>query len=416
MKKLSLLYLLLFSIINAKTLTLDEAIKATLQNYPDVKTMQMKLKQSELSHHLAYGDYLPQVNLNGEYNTKQTYILPTNGTFKTKDDVGWDVGVNLKQKLWDFSKTSSKISASLKDIEISRLSLMDFKALLSFKVKSLYKLMAVNKEAIKVRKEDLRVKEAYYKKALELVKQGLKTDADANRFLFEVYNAKENLAIAKSDFEKAKNTLSLYMGRKISKNIKLEKSILKKTYKLDSDIEKEILKNNYSLKIDDKNIEKNILLHKAAKAEHFGSIDAVASYNHFDTLNSYDSKKVGVVFNLPLYSGGKISTQAQKMKISTIIAKEQKLSHKLALKEQINNLLYDIKKYNATIKAKKAGLKYAKKTKKIVEGRYKEGLATYIELLDASTQVLNAKLGLLQAYYLKSLSIDKIQYLKGKIK
>ena len=415
MKKIFFVYLLLFSILNAKILTLQESINATLKNYPDVKSMQMKMNQSKLSHRLAYGDYLPQINLSGEYNTKQTYVLPTNGTFKTKDDIGWNVGVNLKQKLWDFSKTSSKISATKKDEEISKLSLMDFKALLAYKVKSFYKLMVVNHEAIKVRKKDLKVKKAYYAESLALVKQGLKTNADANRFLVEVYNAEENLAIAEADFDKARNSLSLYMGKKIDKNISLEKSVLKQNIKFDKNIEKEILKTNYALKIDSKNIEKNILLHKSAKAEHYGSIDAIASYNHFDTLNTYDSKKIGVVINIPLYSGGKISTQAQKMKISTIISKEQKLSHELSLKEQISNLLYDIKRYNKTIKAKKAQLNYAKETKKVIEGRYKEGLATYIELLDASGQVLNARLGLLQAYYLRSLSIDKIQYLKGKV-
>jgi outer membrane protein TolC len=51
----------------------------------------------------------------------------------------------------------------------------------------------------------------------------------------------------------------------------------------------------------------------------------------------------------------------------------------------------------------------------VLDGRYKEGLSTYIEVLDASSLVLDAKLGLLEAYYEKTLSIDRIDYLKGKI-
>ncbi|HFB53774.1 MAG TPA: TolC family protein, partial [Sulfurimonas autotrophica] len=111
----------------------------------------------------------------------------------------------------------------------------------------------------------------------------------------------------------------------------------------------------------------------------------------------------------------RVSAEAQKVEISAQISKEQKRSRELALKEELQNLLLDIKRYNKTISAKKAQLDSAQETKKVLDGRYKEGLATYIEVLDATTQVLNAKLSLLEAYYLRALSIDRIQYLKGKI-
>ncbi|HFB53697.1 MAG TPA: TolC family protein [Sulfurimonas autotrophica] len=415
MNKIFFSSLLLFSLLNAETLTLQESIDATLQNYPDVKSLQMKMKQSKLSHRSATADYLPQVNLNGQYNFTQTYVFPVNGAFHTQDDAGWNAGVNLKQKVWDFSKTTSKIAATQKDEDISKLSLMDLKALLAFKVKSFYKLMVVQREAVNVRRKDLEAKKAYYAQAEALVKQGLKTRADASRFLSAVYNAEDNLAIAQASFDKARNSLSLYMDRKIDENVTLESAVLQENFNADANVEKEVFASNYTLKIENKNIEKNILLHKSAKAEHYGSIDAVASYNHFDTLNIYDATTAGVVINIPLYSGGRVSAEAQKVEISAQISKEQKRSRELALKEELENLLLDIKRYNKTISAKKAQIDSAQETKKVLDGRYKEGLATYIEVLDATTQVLNAKLSLLEAYYLRALSIDRIQYLKGKI-
>ena len=415
MKKILLSSLLLFSMLNAEMLTLRESIDTTLQNYPDVKSLQMKIKQAQLSHRSITADYLPQINLNGQYNVTQTYVLPVNGTFHTLDDTGWNAGVNLKQKLWDFGKTTSKIASSKKDEDISKLSLMDFKALLAYKVKSFYKLMVVQREAVNVRKKDLEAKKAYYSQAQALVNQGLKTTADASRFLSSVYNAEDNLAVAQASFDKARNSLSLYMDRKIDENVTLENAVLQESFNANKDVEDEVLNSNYSLKIENKNIEKNILLHKSAKAEHYGSIDAVASYNHFDTLNTYDATNAGIVVNIPLYSGGRVSAEAQKVEIAAQISKEQKHSRELALKEELNNLLLDIKRYNKTIAAKKAQLDSAQETKKVLDGRYKEGLATYIEVLDATTQVLNAKLSLLEAYYLRALSIDRIQYLKGKI-
>jgi len=415
MKKIFFLQLILFCSLNAEMLTLQESIDKTLQNYPDVRSLKLKMEQSQLSYRSAVSAYLPQVNLDAQYNVTQTYVLPVNGTFHTKDDDGWNAGVNLKQKVWDFSKTSSQIDASKVDKEISKLSLLELKALLAYKVKSLYKLMVVQREAVNVREKDLETKKAYYAQAEALVNQGLKTSADASRFLSAVYNAKDNLAIARSSYEKARSSLSLYMGETIDENVTLESDLLKENFDLYSGVEKEVLSTNYSLKIDSKNIQKNKLIHKSVRAEHYGSIDVLASYNHFDTLNTYDATTAGVTLNIPLYSGGKISAEAQKAAIASQISNEQRLSRELAIKEELSNLLLDIKRYDETIKAKKAQRDSAQETKKVLDGRYKEGLSTYIEVLDATSLVLNAELGLLEAYYSRALSIDRIAYLKGKI-
>jgi outer membrane protein TolC len=415
MKKLILLPLLWISLFSSETLTLQKSINKVLKNYPDIKTFKLKIKQSEASYNSTFSAYLPQVDLQAQYNVTQTYVFPVNGSFHTVDDSGWNAGVNLKQKVWDFSKTSSKVNASRVDKDISKLSLKELQSLLVFKVKSLYELMVVQSEAIDVRKKDLEAKEAYYAQSLALVKQGLKTNADANRFLSSVYVAKDNLSIAQTSYEKAKESLSLYMNEKIPDDILLEDKFLQREFDAKQDTQKEVLDTNYNLQIDAKNIEKNLLLHKSAKASHYGSIDIVASYNHIDTLNAYDSKLAGITLSIPLYSGGRVSAEAQKAEIGAQISKEQKRSRELALKEELSNLLLDIQRYNKTVAAKKAQLSAAMSTKDVLDGRYKEGLSTYIEVLDATSLVLNAQLGLLEAYYSRALSIDRIDYLKGKI-
>jgi len=413
-KILLLASLFLYSILGAQTLTLENAIDKTLQNHPDVKSFTLKIKQSHASYKSAYADFLPQINLQANYNVIQTFVFPVNGSFNTLDDDGWDAGASLKQKIWDFSKTSSKVDASKIDEEISKLSLEDLKALLVYKVKSFYELMIVQNEAINVRKRDLEAKEAYYKQAKAFVEQGLKTEADTSRFLSSVFIAKENLSNAQASYLKAKNSLSLYMGEKIADDIKLESSVLLNNITLNDSIEEEIFQNNFQLKIQTHNIDKNLLLHKSTQASHYGSLDAIASYTHVDTLNSYDSKLLGLSLSIPLYSGGRTTAEAQKAAIASQIAKEQRASQELLLREEVVSLLIDIMSYNKTIDAKKAQLLSSQETKKVLDARYDEGLATYIEILDATGLVLNAKLGLLEAYYLRSIAINNLDYLKGK--
>ena len=407
---------LLSSLLFSQTLTLEQSIQKTLQKHPDIKTFALRVSQSHSAYDASFSEYLPQINLQANYNALQTFVFPSNGTFNTIDDTGWSAGASVKQKIWDFAKTSSKVDASKLDESISKLSLEDIKALLVSKVKSLYELMLVEREAVKVREQDLKTKEAYYKQSLAFVEQGLKTSADSSRFLSAVYLSKESLAESQAEFEKAKNSLSLYMGEPIDSDVVLESKLLKSDFKTPADVEQKILEQNYQLKIATHNIEKNELLHKSARASHYGSIDAVGSYNHISSLNEYDSKLLGVTLNIPLYSGGRVSAESQKAEIEAQIANEQKASAELALKEESENLLTDIKKYKFTIEAKKAQLNSSQQTTALLDGRYKVGLATYIEVLDATALELNAKLGLLSAKYQLAQAINRLQYLQGKQK
>lgn len=416
MKKSLLLLSLFFSCAYTQTLSLEQSIEKTLLNNPDIQSFILKTELSQKNYDVTFADNLPQINLQGEYDFSQTYTSSANGTFYTKEKDGWYSGASLKQKIWDFQKTSSKLDSLKIDEDIASLSLEDMKALMAYKIKSLYKLIVVQKEAIEVHKKDLESKKAYYEQAQALVAQGFKTKADSSRFLSAVYFSEENLAIAQASFDKTKKSLSLYMGEKIKDDTTFESDIIKKNYSFEAAfVEDEILSNNSQLKINALNIDKNKLLYKSAKASHYGSIDVVASYNHFDTLNEYNTSTIGVTVVVPLYSGGRIEAETQKARINIQLAKQEQSSKILAIKESLSNLLIDIARYDKTIASKQAQLHWANDTKDVLEGRYKEGLSTYIEVLDAESLILTAQLDLLEAYYTKSISIDQVDYLKGKI-
>jgi outer membrane protein TolC len=412
MKKYLSLLALLWITPHADVLTLQESIDKTLSAHPNIKSFMLDVSLSEQNYLLVRSAYLPQINLQAQYDVQHTYALPQNGKFNTLDKAGYQAGVSVGQKIWDFSKTSSKIDAAQRDEEIAKLSVEEAKALLIYKVESLYATMLIQNKAIAVRKKDMQTKEALYNQAKALVKEGLKTSSDETRFLSSYYEAKDILGVAEASFAKAKATLSLYMGEKIDENITLEKGLLENKINMKS-YDENLLSNNTELKIQDQNIQKNILQHQSAKAAHYGSLDAVASYTHFDTLNAYDASVVGVVLTVPLYSGGNISATEQMASIATNKSREQRSAKHLELQEELHALLIDLKSYENTIVAKKAQIEAAKSTEELLGARYKEGLATYIELLDATTFLLSSELGLLEAYYSRSMAQNRIKYLTG---
>ncbi len=403
--------------LNAQILSEQECINKALKFHPDIKKFILQIEQSKYHKNEIESANLPQISLNGEYDFSKTFTSVVNGAFKTEQDNSWQIGISLNQKIWDFSKTTNLIEAAKKSEDIAKLSLKDAKAFLSYLVKLQYEQMIVQKEAIKAREEDLKSKYALYQQSISLVKQGLKTKADESRFLWACSNAKDNLNIAKANFEKAKDSLSLYIGENIGKNVKLDNSALKNSLPIkQSLLLKKIMNDSPQILSLKKNIEKNNFLYNAAKDSKYGSINAIASYSRQNMLNKYNSSIVGVAINIPLYTGNKIKSLTQQALIEKEVARKELASKKLALKQEFEQLMIDLKRYNFTIKAKKDQIKSANDTKKLIEARYKEGLSTYLEVLDSVSLYLNAKLGLIEAYYAKSTIIDKMKYLEGKIK
>ncbi len=414
LKKSFFIALFIFTALQAQTLTLKECIEKATTSHPDIKTFMLQIQKSAKGTKVTNADYLPQITASAEYDFQKTYVLPLNGVFHTIDADGWQVGVTLQQKIWDFSKTTSKIAASKIEEDIAKLSLKDAKALMAFNVKLQYELMLVQQQAIVVREKDLQAKTELYKQANEQVRLGMKTKADASRFLSAVYMAKDNLAIAQADFSKAKTKLSNYIGQDIAEDILLEDTIANNSLQITGNLLQEIMHNNLQLQSLQKSIQINTLNKKSAKASHYGSIDAIASYNKIGSLNEYDSSLIGITLKIPLYSGGRTSATVEQAAIQEQSTKEALNSKKLALKNELEALLIDLQRYEKTLQAKQAQLEASQETKVLLEARYKEGLSTYIEVLDAISLYLDAKLGLLQAQYAKSSTINRINYLEGK--
>lgn len=414
MSKFLSLFLTLFTFsLHAQTLTLDSCIEKSLQNHPDIKRLSFVLEQSAFAVDVAKADYLPQVNLSADYNPHNTFVVQQNGTFKTITDDSWQVGGIINQKIYDFSKTTSTIKAYEKSQNIASLSLKDAASLLSYNIKNIYNLALFQTKALQTREKDLQTKEELYKQAVALVREGLKTQADEMSMLSALYSAEDARAQSKAELHKALTTLSLYMGEEVAFDVTLIDEFVEQKDDFNT-TSQDAMRKNYSLSSAQEQINKDSLLYKAAKAQNYGSIDAVASYSHQNSLNEYDSSMVGIGIKIPLYSGGRISAQQQISRIDIEMAKESYNTKKLQLQEEIENLLIDLQRFHYTTKAKEALIDSTMATKTIVEARYKEGLSTYIEVLDASSLHLQATLGLLESKFAIRKIMDRLEYLRGE--
>ncbi len=399
---------------DAQTLNLKSCIDEALRNNPDIRSITLKVERSQKSLEQQKSIQRPQISVWGEYDPLKTYVIPISGKFNTLDDDGWSVGVSARQRVYDFGTTTHKIEASRTKKRGSVLTLKEAKALLVYTVKKAYASAISLQDALTVRQKDLEVKKALYEQAKAMVAQGLKSPADESRFLSSVKAAQEAVAKAESDYKKGIYILEKLMAVSLRESVELDSSGV---FKEKADIPAtytEILKENLSIKIARNEQKAAHESYKSARAERYGTIDAIAEAAHFDTLNSYDTKLIALRYTVPLYSGGAVKAKKEQARIEELIAAEETTSKKLQLTEEIKSLLSDIEALDRSIEARKAQLDSADVTAEVVGARYKEGLATYIEVLDAEAVRLEAKLALILARYAKAEKIFRLEYLNAK--
>ena len=401
-------------ILHAQTLTLESCIDKALKSHPDVKQFLLETNRQQEGVKSAKSAWMPQISAYGEYDLQHTYVMPQNGAFHTIDDDGWAAGVSLRQKVYDFSKTAGHVEASKIRHEISRLSLEEARALMRYRVRNAYALVLVQKEAMRSRRKDLEAKKAMYEQATALVKQGLKTRADESRFLSSVRQAEDNLAQSVAAYEKALVALEQLIGEEIPSTASFDETPLKENIAAPLGSEKEIVEKNPGLRIAKESVGLYEATYRSAKAEHFGSVDIVADASHFDTLSRYDSTLLGIRYAVPIYSGGRLTAQAQQARIDRMIASEAEASRRRELLQEVRSIRADLRESDKRIEAREAQLLSAVQTKELVEARYREGLSTYMEVLDAEAMWLDAKLGLLAARYNKLERTYRMEYLNGQ--
>ncbi|WP_201353451.1 TolC family protein [Hydrogenimonas urashimensis] len=397
----------------ADTLTLDKCIDMALKTHPDIKAWLYKTEQAKKDVSVQKSLRLPQVTVSAEYDPQRTYVMPQLGTFHTIDDDGWSVGAQLRQKVYDFSQTTGHIEAAKSRKEIARLSSEEAKALMRYRVKTAYALVLVQKAALIAREKDLAAKKALYEQAKALYAQGLKTHADEIRFYASAKAAEDALAQAQAAFTKARDALAALIGQPVDERTTLQEEVLTRISHPLEDLNT-TLSRNLQLRIAQKSIDAAKAEAKAAEGAKFGSVEAFAQASHVGALNEYDTTLLGIGYTLPLYSGGRLSAQAQRAKIEQLVAASQNESAKRAIVQEFQGLLADLQAAKRGIEARKAQERAMEESKRLIDARYKAGLETYVAVLDAQASWLDARLGLLSAHYLQATSTFRLEYLNGQ--
>lgn len=419
MRTVTTFFLFVLSItLNAAAVSVEEAVEMALKSHPDAQSASLRHESAKADSRAIEASLRPRIDLNADYFPTKTFVMPANGIFSTRQSDAFHADISGSYPLWDFGRNSDRRqAASSKEDEASAGEALVQNSLIE-QVWLRYYTVAYLEQLIETATKSAQFYQAQYERAVGMRKAGMKTAADESRFYASWMESDEHLKAARAEHGKALLSLGLLIGSDESVAIErrsLDRRIETLSFTQESgQLRKELSARNPQLQKLRMTIDHAKSLSDAAEKEAYGSVMLVGSYGMDNSLSYYDSSQVGIRGTIPLYDGGKLSAEAQKNRIAHTLSQKEYAAAEQALWQELYDAYSDFKRSDETIAAKAGVIDATVMALNLMEGRYAQGLATYVEVLESQSMLESARIAHAEAKFQKIRAWANMQKLLNK--
>ncbi len=190
---------------------LDQLIQEAIENRPELKAMDFRLKAGESGVTMAESGWYPQIYLAGDY----IYARPNQRIFPAEDKFNgtWDVSVGLSWDIWNWLATSDQTQQAEAQLEQVKDGYKSLKDGISLEVTQNYLNLLKAKEKVMASDQSVHQAEENYRVTNETFKNGLALNSDLLDAEFALLQAKTNYIQSLADYELAKAGLEKSIGK-----------------------------------------------------------------------------------------------------------------------------------------------------------------------------------------------------------
>ena len=404
--------------IKIDSLSIDLATKIALENNPSIKIARANVEYSDAGLRLSRSTYFPTLNITGSASrTEGAFVFNPSFPPREQQYNNYTAGFQLQQLIYDFGRTSNKVSSSddlansaLYDLQNATQDLIVAVETNCYTYLQAQYLEKVDREALAQTEEHLKIAEAFYK-------AGTQPQYDVTKAQVDVANAKLNLIRSQNQIKVSKLLLENSMGVKIPDNFIITDSLRYDSLNLSADSVKSIaLDNRSDLKSLKLKLSAQRSLVSSLWSQHLPSISAFGNYNWngFD-FPLYSRWTAGINFTIPIFQGFAVNAQVQQAEaqVKNLEASIEQLTLSI-ISEVQQNYLSVIEAENMIAAADKLVLQ-AEENFKLAKGRYKSGVGSATEITDAQLALSNARYSNIQAHYDYLTSLVRLKRSMGLI-
>ncbi len=402
--------------------TLNDLIKRSFDYYPKFKELDQAVRINEEKVLLAEAGRKPIVNGNAGYS----YVAPVAeaqfpvapGQFKTlqfQPHNNFNIGIDAMYSLYDFEKTKLNIDRAKLDIQQSKTNIEQSRSMLAAQVANIYFSIIYLKDAINIQDSVIAVLESNRQLVENKYKNGdaLKVDVLTMQNNIDIeQNRKDDLL---RQLQSQQNLLQYTTGSNAADG-QLEFNTVAAS--MESALQ-EAISNHPEFKLANlmrKQAEAELAISKLNTRPDINLKGGTGFRNGYqpDIQEFRFNYSIGVGVTVPIYSGGRLRQQ-QKIASSNVELQQASLnSLQHQFEKDIKQAIEDIALYQKKLSTAEEQINIAKEALKLAQSRYRNGVSTNVELLNANNNLQRVELSKVQYQYQKIMAQVELARLTGK--
>ncbi|AKD57020.1 TolC family protein [Spirosoma radiotolerans] len=421
-----------------RQLTMDNAVKLAIDKNRDLQVATLETAKAAQKVQEARGYGLPTVAASAQYLyyfNKQVSFLPGSfvglgddqlATFRVGGANAFLGGVAVSQPLFQTSVRSGIKVAQIDGLATDQ-ALADVRATVVTDVKKAYLDVLITQEQLRLQQQSITRNEQALKDARSLLAQGRASRVDTLRAFVTVENLRPTLI-------------------QLTNRIGIAKTVLKRTVGLD---EREEIDLQDSLRYDDalfvspgtdafldavqarpevRRLElieqlnrEQIALQAAEKQPKLAAIGSVLSQSQANNFRLGDyrwpvSSYLGLQLSVPIFTGFRTNSRIQQAQVTRQQTEKQLANLKEIVRAQVKIGLANVQEARLRIQSQQQTISVAELGYRITRDRWKQGIASRLELTDAELSLTQAKSNYLQAVYDYLTATVELDKVLGRIK
>ena len=414
-------------------LTLEEAVKTALEKNNLLRAKRVELKEKYYDVKSAKARLLPTVELYTQYNktTDPPYAIMNRMEVKKLDMMGTDfndpgksqlfkTGLKTQVPIWLGGKLRLAVDLARKEVKAAKEQVKKSENQVVYDVVRAYYGVLTAKAFVETAQLAVRDAQKHLKDAQTVYKAGLGLKSDVLRAKVYLEQMEENLVKAKSNYEIALRALKVAMGDFPDSGVSVDGDLVYRdlSFNLDDLIER-ALKKRAELKELQVRLEQSKDMEKMAKADFLPQVGAFGEIFMADDTAPWNKENsswaVGVSASINLFSGGQKFYRLRKSRIAQLKVKEYQERAKKGIAFEVSQAYYRFISAKKRVELARAALESAQESLRIVEKRYKSGVATITELLDTQTALNQARSSYVAALSAYNQAVAEIYYSTGEL-
>lgn len=406
------------------TLQLEDAINQMIKQYPTINLAVEALNASDAKIGMARSGYLPDIDISAAYariGPVPTFNFPDLGQYKFYPENNYTAGLNVNQTIWDFGRTSKRVSIEEENKSMAEKNIELVKDQLTKRLIYIYYFLFYSQEAMKINDEQIQ----NLKEHLDLINKKKETGSATD---YEVLSTQVKLTAAESQKTDLESNMTVQMailnsflgqpeGSKITVSERTFVPLQQETQ--DSTIAR-ALRNRMEIKMAREHVKIMQMRIDLAKSDRNPSIRAYASAGgkngYVPDINKFQANfSAGIGLRIPIYDASRTKNTISLAQSSYLSSQHEKDVTALEITNEVVN--YYQKELAAMKKAEQTQLQVdqAKKAFDLANTSYAAGVITNLDLLDATTNLSESHLRLLKARIDLLIGYYELQIAEGSV-